>query len=315
VGFSRVSIHNNQIANRLQQHMALYGYRLIDLPIIEPADLFLIKAGDPIINSLFTFERHNHQLALRPEFTAGAAFLYTRLHSGQSPVARWQYHGPIFLDPPGNGSSDYQHYSIGAELIGMAGAIADAEIISMAAHGLTSLGLADFERVIGHSGLTRRLLSRFHLDPRIERFLLHHCGTMQASDGGKSHLLAQLKQLYGLERAGNTHDETLYVHLNEATELIGGRSRKDIARRLAQKRKVAAAWEHIAAAADSLEQWGQISGTPSQVWDHIHSPISADDEPSRQILAELQSVVTLLEACGIPARQIRIRPSLARSWE
>jgi histidyl-tRNA synthetase len=310
-----VSIHNNQIASILQKHMALYGYSLIDLPLIEPADLFLIKAGDPIINSLFTFERHNHQLALRPEFTAGAAFLYTRLYSSQSPVARWQYHGPVFQDPPGNGSSNYQHYSIGAELIGMAGAIADAEIISMAAHGLAALGLAEFQLTIGHSGLTRRVLSRFQLDSRIERFLLHHSATLQTSDTGKTQLLAQLKQLYGPERAGNTTDETLHVYLDETTELIGGRSRQDIARRLGQKRKGAAAWEQITAAADFLEQWGQISGVPDQVWEHIHARISTDDESSRQILTEFQAVIRLLETCGIPSGQIQIRPSLARSWE
>ncbi|MCA9913735.1 MAG: ATP phosphoribosyltransferase regulatory subunit, partial [Anaerolineae bacterium] len=107
-----MTTHIQHIASVLQRHMTLYGYELIDLPIIEPVDLFLIKAGDPIINALFTFERHNRQLALRPEFTAGAAAHYTQLHPNESPAVRWQYSGSIFQDPPGNASSAYQHHSI-----------------------------------------------------------------------------------------------------------------------------------------------------------------------------------------------------------
>lgn len=310
-----MSIHDHQIADLLQKHMALYGYELIDLPIIEPADLFLIKAGDPIISSLFTFERQNHQFALRPEFTAGAASHYTRLFGNQSPMARWQYHGPIFQDPPGNGSSTYQHYSIGAELIGMGGAIADTEIISMSAHGLTAVGVSDFQLTIGHTGLTRRLLSRFQLDTRIERFLLHHSAILQDPGHGKSHLVAQLKRLYAPEQVASSADEILQFQLDKSTDFIGGRSRQDIARRLLQKRKGAAAWEQIIAATDFLDQWGQIAGPPPQVWDRMRGLIGASDEVSQQILAEFQSVINLLEICGIPAEQMRIKPSLARSWE
>ncbi len=295
--------------------MALYGYELIDLPIIEPADLFLIKAGDPVISSLFTFERQNRQFALRPEFTAGAASHYTYLYGNQSPMTRWQYHGPIFQDPPGNGSNTYQHYSIGAELIGMAGAVADAEVISMSAHGLTAVGVNDFQLTIGHTGLTRRLLSRFQLDTRIERFLLHHSVTLQDPEYGKSHLVAQLKRLYAPEQAANTADEILQFHLDKSTDFIGGRSRQDIARRLLQKRKGAAAWEQIMAATDFLDQWRQIAGPPPQVWDRMAALIGASDEASQQVLTEFQSVINLLETCGIPAEQIRIKPSLARSWE
>jgi len=36
----------NLILAEINQHMHLYGYELIDVPIIDSADLFLVKAGD-----------------------------------------------------------------------------------------------------------------------------------------------------------------------------------------------------------------------------------------------------------------------------
>ena len=77
--------------------MRAYGYERIETPIIQPAELFLTKAGDQIINRLFTFERMGRQLALRPEFTALAAHTYvTRYPEAPHPVVRWQFSGSIF---------------------------------------------------------------------------------------------------------------------------------------------------------------------------------------------------------------------------
>ncbi len=45
---------------------ATYGYEKIETPIIQPADLFLTKAGDQIIHRLFTFERHGAPACAAP---------------------------------------------------------------------------------------------------------------------------------------------------------------------------------------------------------------------------------------------------------
>src|SRR5436309_10104975 len=99
--------------------MRLYGYELIDVPIIDSADLFLVKAGDQKINSLFTFDRQGKQLALRPEFTASAADYFAKTRS--TTVARWQFAGSVFEDKPHELSSEFEQLGIGAELIGLGG--------------------------------------------------------------------------------------------------------------------------------------------------------------------------------------------------
>ncbi len=99
-----------RLTDSLQYELSLYGYEVIETPMIEPADLFLTRAGDQLITRLFTFERYGQQLALRPEFTAAAAHRYTQSHTHE--VARWQFCGPVFEDNPGR--REYQLLSMGA---------------------------------------------------------------------------------------------------------------------------------------------------------------------------------------------------------
>ena len=173
--------------------MARYGYRLIETPIIENADLFLIKAGDQVIERLFTFERRGHMLALRPEFTAAAAHRYAR--RSETGVVRWQFSGPVFEDNPHDPIPAYQRHSAGAELIGLAGPAADAEIISMAAAGLAGLGI-DARLILGHVGLTRHLLARYSLDARTQRFILERRSLLTRSQDGRAKLLELLDRYF-----------------------------------------------------------------------------------------------------------------------
>ncbi|MEP7292660.1 MAG: ATP phosphoribosyltransferase regulatory subunit, partial [Chloroflexota bacterium] len=193
----------NLLASRLEQFMTRYGYEKIETPIIQPAELFLTKAGDQIIHRLFTFERLGRQLALRPEFTALAAYAYITQHPNQQPVTRWQFGGAVFED----GTGEAQRFSIGAELIGMGGTAAEAEIIALAANGAVERGLEGWNLVIGHVQLMRVLLERFKLDSRTQRFLLNHLPTLK--EQGKASVLEQLDTLLlGRSDGEEISDET-----------------------------------------------------------------------------------------------------------
>lgn len=163
-----------ELASTLQDHMMQYGYETVETAIIEAADLFLTKAGDQIIQRLFTFEQQGRSLALRPEFTAAAAYHYAQQYelADQQPVARWQFNGFIFENDPTDLSRNYQRMSIDAELIGLSGPAADAEIISMALHGIQANSAQNLQIVVGHVGLLWQLMARFDLDSRTQHFLL-----------------------------------------------------------------------------------------------------------------------------------------------
>ena len=274
----------NLLASRLDQFMTRYGYEKIETPIIQPAELFLTKAGDQIIHRLFTFERLGRQLALRPEFTALAAHTYaTQFTAEPLQVVRWQFGGPVFEDASG----DYQSFSIGAELLGMSGAIAEAEIIALAANGAADSGLERWSLVIGHAQLMRVLLERFKLDNRTQRFLLHHLPALKQS--GKSYILDQLDKLLlgkgaqedlGIENVSEISTQQMLDVLLDATQhgtTMGGRTRHDIVRRLLQKRQRATERGQVVAALDFLEAWSAISAPPETAFGLIESMIAPDD--------------------------------------
>lgn len=317
----------SRLMSALHNSLALYGYQALETPIIEAADLFLTKAGDQLINKLFTFERHGRQLALRPEFTAAAAHHYAQ--KSVNTIVRWQFGGLVFEDAPDDIQQDYQHLSIGAELIGMAGAAADAEILSLAAQGIAAQGITTWRLIIGHVGLMRLLLNRFQLDNRTQRFLLNHLPILRAE--GKTAVLRQLDHaLLGIASDDDPsidanpdsmtilNTQQMLNVLLDATErgmTMGGRTRQDIARRLLQKRQRAADRQQIVAALEFLENWSKICGPASDTFDAIENFIAAGDTAAYLVLKEWQRTIDILEACEISLDRIVIQPALARSWD
>jgi histidyl-tRNA synthetase len=299
--------------SRLQDHFTHFGYEYLETPIIEPADLFLTKAGDEIINHLFTFERGGKQLALRPEFTASAARRYVQ------GVVRWQFSGAIFQESP---QGQYQHLSIGAEFIGLSGAGADAEIIGMAASGLINQGVVP-QVIIGHAGLMHHLLQSFQIDELTQRFLLNQRGVLK--NQGKTYLLELLNRYLPIQETAvigeendspKTTEEMLRILLGDGIRgtILGGRSRDDIVQRLMRKQHRAANRDQILAAVDFLEGWVAIEDHPKSAFEKIEALVAQDDIACK-ILNEWRQVVDLLEAYGIEQDKITIKADVERTWD
>ncbi|MBE2269326.1 MAG: ATP phosphoribosyltransferase regulatory subunit [Anaerolinea sp.] len=318
---SRPIDHTNWLIDRLRGYMSQFGYQTLDTPIIDSADLFLTRAGDQIISRLFTFERLGRQLALRPEFTAAAAHTYVELDTEE--VTRWQFDGAIFADDGGV----FQKTSVGAELFGMSGVAADAEIVAMAAGGLEHAGISGWRVVIGHVGLMRQLIRRYGLDARTERFLLNQLHVLK--EYGKQSVLDMLDRLLvGRNETPLTTPEIgdlseLDAHqllgvLLDATQhgvTMGGRSRQDIVRRLLQKRQRAAERTEIEAALDFLEAWSSIIGDPETAFGQIERLLEPGDHDARKTLDSWRAMISLLEVYGIPSERTLIQPGLARNWD
>ena len=312
------------IENQLHTHMSLYGYDHISLPFIEPADIFLTRAGDKIIDRLFTFDRFGHQLALRPEFTAAAANLYVQ--SKKSDVARWQFSGSIFEDDVENPSLEYQRYSIGAECIGLNGIQTDAETIAMAVEGIKKIGIQDWKLIIGHVGLQLHLLSRFNLDSRTYRILLSQRNILKNPGQGKAIALNNLQQLISVEQT----DESISVKEDENGQTqhmldvlldstrygttMGGRTRHDIAQRLLNKSERALTSDQLHAALDFFADWVNLREPADKAFIKIEGWIG-DDKIGQSILSDWQKTITLLEAYGIDRNHIIIQADLTKNWE
>jgi histidyl-tRNA synthetase len=123
-----------------------YGYREIRLPVFEDTALFargLGDASDIVEKEMYTFpDKSGNSLTLRPEGTAGVvrAFLEDGLGAEGGAVKLW-YAGPMFRYERPQKGRQRQFHQIGAELFGVAGPEADAELLEMVHATFASLGV------------------------------------------------------------------------------------------------------------------------------------------------------------------------------
>ncbi len=125
---------------------ALYGFEEWTTPIFEDTRVFARTLGDTsdvVTKEMYTFQdRGGDSLTLRPENTAGICRALVSNGLTQSLPQKVFYAGPMFrYERPQKGR--YRQFTqIGAELIGPAEPLADAEIIALGWDILTRLGIA-----------------------------------------------------------------------------------------------------------------------------------------------------------------------------
>ncbi|WP_052128505.1 ATP phosphoribosyltransferase regulatory subunit [Neosynechococcus sphagnicola] len=197
-----------------------------------------------------------------------------------------------------------QFTQIGIELIGATGALADAEIIRVACRGLESLGLRNYQVVIGNIGVLNRFLDNLDLDSRLRSFLLGQMSVLKQPQG-KQQVAQRLAELYpdfqpGIEAPGtdrqllpeelapetdedNPLNTQRLVHLfrgmdNESArqaildlleslniDLGGNREPEEIADRLLTKLKRQDQTPRISLALDFLSELAQLKGDPETI--------------------------------------------------
>ena len=117
-----------------------YGFKEIRTPIIEVTELFSRGVGDTtdIVNKeMYTFEKSDRSITLRPENTAGVvrSFIENGMSRLSAPVKLW-YHGPMFRYERPQAGRQRQFHQVGVEMFGIKQATADAEVILMAENSL-----------------------------------------------------------------------------------------------------------------------------------------------------------------------------------
>jgi len=327
-----ISLDAARAAAKLQNLMKKFGYETVDLPILQPADLFLTRAGDALIERLFTFERYGRQYALRPEFTAAAAHHFVA--SGINSAVRWQFSGPVFEDSP-DSPNQVQRYSVGAEYIGGSGVGSDAEIIAMAAQGLKELGFAELRIDIGHVGLQRHLLELYGITGRLYRILLSQRETLRnyGEDAAWNNLSRHLSSNQSPDIDDEIDLETLDVSRSDSVQptaarmldalldstaygmTMGGRTRKEIAERVIQKHVQIDELETLRRGLSFLAKWTGIRADIKTGFDTVESLIPQNSQDAQQLLHTWKETVDILIAVGFRPEQIALQPDLARNWE
>ena len=132
------------------------GYKEIRTPIFEATELFARGVGDTtdIVNKeMYTFEKSERSLTLRPENTAGVvrSYIENGMHRLPAPVKLW-YKGPMFRYERPQAGRQRQFHQVGMEMFGISQPTADAEAISIAVNYLNEIGLKDLDVEINSLG-------------------------------------------------------------------------------------------------------------------------------------------------------------------
>ena len=130
------------IFEHMERMCELFGYEEYGASVLEPAELYKSKTSEEIVDEqTYTFtDRGSREVTLRPEMTPTLA----RMIAGRSRdipfPARWYTIANVFRYERPQKGRVREHWQLNADLVGVGGVQADAEIIAMAHGILRSLG-------------------------------------------------------------------------------------------------------------------------------------------------------------------------------
>lgn len=152
---------------KLREVARRWGYREVCTPEFEDLELFTMRSGDGIIGEMYVFEdKGGRKMALRPEITAAVIRMYINEAKVAPKPLRWCYYADCFRYERPQKGRYRQFWQFGVELIGADSAIADAEVIMLAADMLNATGVR-YDLKVGHLSFVRNLVR--DLDPALQR--------------------------------------------------------------------------------------------------------------------------------------------------
>ncbi len=146
--------------NELRHVARTFGFREVETPIFEDAELFILRSGPNVLKELYAFKDNgDREIALRPEMTAPAIRMFVNNMSNDPKPIKIFYFGQCFRYERPQSGRYREFFQFGAELIGSATPETDAEVISMAASMIKALGLDEYKVRIGHIGVLRQRIA------------------------------------------------------------------------------------------------------------------------------------------------------------
>ena len=146
------------IESRMREAARMSGYREVRTPVFEHTELFIRGVGDTtdiVQKEMYTFEdKGKRSVTLKPEGTAGAArcFLENNLYADALPCKMYYLNAPIFRYESPQSGRLREHHQFGLECFGAQDATVDAELILIAFHLLSSLGIRNLSVNINSIG-------------------------------------------------------------------------------------------------------------------------------------------------------------------
>lgn len=153
-----------QVTDTIETVARQYGFREIGTPALEHAEMYADKSGEEILEELYSFEdKGGRELALTPELTPTVARMVVAKQQELSKPIKWMSTRPFWRYEEPQQGRFREFYQTNVDIFGSSDPAADAEILAVAADGLTALGLTgdDFDFKVSHRDILGGLLDTF----------------------------------------------------------------------------------------------------------------------------------------------------------
>lgn len=153
-----------------------FGYEEYDASIIEPADLYRGKTSEEIVNEqayIFT-DRGDREVMLRPEMTPTVArMVAARRRELGYPLRLWCAPNMFRYEKPQRGRLR-EFWQFNADVFGLSGIEADAEIIALGYHSMKAFGAqdSDFEIQINDRRAINNAFETCGIEPELRPALM-----------------------------------------------------------------------------------------------------------------------------------------------
>ncbi|MUM64480.1 histidine--tRNA ligase [Acidianus infernus] len=150
------------------------GYMEAITPILEEFELFALKGGEELRNTMYTFvDKGGREVALRPEFTPSIVRLFLNSMQHLPKPIRLYYIGTVYrYDEPQFGR--YREFrQAGIEMLGESSINADLEVLSILWEFFKKIGLENITIKINNIAIYRELFSMLKMSEDQEDHLLH----------------------------------------------------------------------------------------------------------------------------------------------
>jgi len=212
-----------EMKNHIAEAFVSWGYDQVQTPTFEYLNTF--AGGGQVSDSNFKFiDRANNILMLRTDMTAPLARLVATRLKGEPGIKRLFYLSQIFRYEDAQAGRQCEFAQAGIEMMGAAGAAADAEVIALAVEALLKSGLKDFTISMGHVEFINGLAEAAALDAEqvqaVKRCLITHNAVGLEKVIDANHISGQLALVF---------KDLLFLHGGE--ELLAEMGKKMLSQR------------------------------------------------------------------------------------
>ena len=146
--------------SRLRHTARTFGFREVETPIFEDAELFILRSGPNVLKELYAFEdKGGRQISLRPEMTAPVVRMFVNNMSNEPKPIKVFYFGQCFRYERPQSGRYREFFQFGAEIIGSATPETDAEAIALAYAMIGQIGVKNYRIRIGNIGVLRQRIA------------------------------------------------------------------------------------------------------------------------------------------------------------